>query len=94
MRPILFGIGVSLLGAAVVAVLARWPVPLIIWLALMGLVLTAGILFERGRYKPAAPRPPGPEWVATDERFVDPASGETVTVFYQPATGERRYIRR
>ena len=93
MRPILFGIGVFLLGAAVVAALAGWPVPLVVWLALIGLALIAGIVFERGRYKPAAPDRPGPDWVATDERFVDPASGETVTVFYQPTTGERRYVR-
>jgi hypothetical protein len=51
-----------------------------------------GILFERGRYKPSEPRQPGPDWVATGERFVDPASGEPVAVFYQPATGERRYV--
>ena len=52
----------------------------------------ATILIERWRYKPLAQRPPGPDWQRTDERFVDPASGEPVTVFYQPATGERRYV--
>jgi len=93
MRPVLLGIGVFLLAAAIVAALAGCPVPLVAWLAVAGLVLTAGIVFERGRYKPAAPDRPGPDWVATDERFVDPASGETVTVFYQPTTGERRYVR-
>lgn len=94
MRPVLFGIGLFLLAAAIVAALVGCPVPLVAWLALIGLALTAGIAFERGRYKPAAPGRPGPDWVATDERFVDPASGETVTVFYQPTTGERRYVRR
>ena len=41
----------------------------------------------------AAGRPAaGPEWVATGERFVDPETGKLVTVYYHPATGERRYI--
>jgi hypothetical protein len=30
--------------------------------------------------------------VSTNERFIDPESGKTVTVFYQPFTGERRYV--
>ncbi len=37
-------------------------------------------------------RPPGGNWRRTDERFVDPASGKLVTVWYDPATGERRYV--
>jgi hypothetical protein len=49
-------------------------------------------LFERGRYKPNSPDRPGADWIATDERFLDPESGEIVTVFYQPQTGERRYV--
>ena len=28
----------------------------------------------------------------TDERFVDPETGHLVTVWYDPATGERRYV--
>jgi hypothetical protein len=92
LRAILLTIGVLLLGVAVVAVLAGRPAQLILAPMFLGIVLTAGILLERGRYKPPAPGQPGPGWIATDERFVDPASGETVAVFYQPATGERRYV--
>ena len=28
----------------------------------------------------------------TDERFVDPETGHLVTVWFDPATGERRYV--
>ena len=60
----------------------------------IGAALVGGILLERGRYKRAERQPPEPDWVATDERFIDPSSGEPVTVFYRPSTGERRYVGR
>jgi hypothetical protein len=91
LRVILLTIGVLLLGVAPIAVLAGWPAHLISVPAVLGIVLTAGILFERGRYKPPSSRRLGPDWVATSERFVDPTSGKIVAVFYQPTTGERRY---
>lgn len=38
-------------------------------------------------------RPPvGGRWQPTDEKFVDPESNQLVTVWYNPATGERRYV--
>jgi hypothetical protein len=61
-------------------------------LAVPGFVLLFALVVERWRYKPLKGRPPGPDWVPTNERFVDPESGKLVTVFYQPATGERRYV--
>ena len=61
-------------------------------LAIPGLVLVVAALFERWRYKRLAGSRPGHEWVATDERFVDPESGRLVTVYLLPATGERRYV--
>ena len=57
-----------------------------------GLLLLLGLVVERWRYKPVTTHRPGPDWVSTNERFIDPESGETVTVFYQPSTGERRYV--
>jgi len=94
LRSALLAIGGVALGGALVAGLAGAPFPLVVWLLLIGAVLVAGILFERGRYKRTERGQPGADWVATDERFVDPDSGETVTVFYRPSTGERRYIGR
>ncbi len=61
-------------------------------LAIPGLVLLFGLLVEPWRYKPLADREPGPGWIPTDERFIDPESEKLVTVFYKPATGERRYV--
>src|SRR5207253_10841711 len=60
--------------------------------AVPGLVWLCALVVDRWRYKPVTGRPPGAGWVATNERFVDPESGKSVTVFYQPATGERRYV--
>jgi hypothetical protein len=59
-----------------------------------GVLLFVGLVFERWRYKPLADRPPGPDWVPTDERFIDPETGKLVTVYHHPRTGERRYIAR
>jgi hypothetical protein len=61
-------------------------------LAVPGLLLLFGLVVERWRYKSLTSRRPGPDWVPTNERFLDPESGNVVTVFYQPSTGERRYV--
>ena len=31
-------------------------------------------------------------WRPTGEKFIDPASGQPVEVWFDPATGERRYV--
>jgi hypothetical protein len=55
-----------------------------------GLILL-GTLFERWRYRPNESRP-GAGWEPTGERFQDPQSGQTLQVFYDPRSGERRYV--
>jgi hypothetical protein len=45
------------------------------------------VLWRRG------PQPPGPDWQKTEERFVDPSSGETLDVWFHPTSGERAYVR-
>jgi hypothetical protein len=92
LRAVLLGLGVLALGGSLIAALHGAPFPVVFWLALIGAALVGGILFERGRYKPTTAGHPGPGWIATGERFADPESGETVTVYYQPSTGERRYV--
>jgi hypothetical protein len=62
------------------------------WLVVWGLVLVVGLAIERWHYKPVTDARPGPEWQATDERFVDPESGRLVRVYFHPQTGERRYV--
>jgi hypothetical protein len=94
LRSVLLAIGIVALGAALILALCHAPFPLVFWPGVWGILLVGGILFERGRYKQATPDHPGAGWVATDERFVDPQTGERVTVFFQPSTGERRYVGR
>jgi hypothetical protein len=43
-------------------------------------------------YGSASARPLDSNWRATDERFVDPESGKLVTVWFDPQSGERRYV--
>jgi len=78
---------VTLLGFTLLAVTwdpVAWP-----WLIVAAL-LVAGTVFER-RYHDAAGRPTGPGWERTAERFRDETTGRLVTVWYNRATGERRY---
>jgi hypothetical protein len=84
-------LGVALLMAGVIAIdygVAGLP----LWLLLVGGTITAGTVFERVIYKPLLGKKPGPGWVRTAERFVDPESGKTVDVFYKPSSGERQYV--
>ncbi len=61
------------------------------WAAFQLAILLVAMLFERRRYKPLeGAAPPGFE--ATPERFVDPATGTPVQVWFNPATGERCYV--
>ncbi len=62
--------------------------PFVAWTA----ILAAALAFERRKYGAASPGAPGPGWRATDERFVDDATGRMVRVWFDPATGERRYV--
>ena len=56
-----------------------------------GGVVLLGTAFERWRYRPGNARPEA-RWQPTGERFEDPQSGKTLRVFYDPRTGERRYV--
>lgn len=57
----------------------------------MGGLIILGTAFERWRYRPQDDRP-GAGWEPTGERFEDPKTGRTVQVFYDPRSGERRYV--
>jgi hypothetical protein len=83
--------GVMLAGAAIGA-LAGCRLAAMIPLAVWGAIFAGGVLVERWRYKPLADDRPGLDWQATPERFVDPETGRLVTVFFNPASGERRYV--
>jgi hypothetical protein len=64
---------------------AAWPL-----LAVAG-VFAVGVFYERNFYRGAA-APRGGGWQPTAERFRDEESGEMVTVWFNAATGERRYV--
>jgi hypothetical protein len=57
----------------------------------LGVLILLGTLFERWRYRPNDARPAA-GWEPTGERFEDPQTGKTVEVFYDPRSGERRYV--
>jgi len=63
-----------------------WPAT--IW----GVILLLAVLFERWRYR-KEPSIHQASWQTTGERFIDPESGEPTEVQYDPASGERRYVR-
>jgi len=78
---------------AFTAALIGTAIDLGVWPSLVASgVLLAGTLFERRRYGASQARPAGGGWRETGERFVDDASGRPVTVWYNGATGERRYV--
>ena len=66
---------------------AGWP-PLV-----MGVLIVLSVIFE-GRYRRAncAITPSGPDWQQTAETFRNDETGRMVKVWFNPATGERRYV--
>ncbi|MGH8298312.1 MAG: hypothetical protein ACRES6_03375 [Steroidobacteraceae bacterium] len=61
-----------------------------LYLICLGTAIILGTAFERWRYRNAPPA--GASWERTGERFEDPATGETMEVHYDRASGERRYV--
>jgi hypothetical protein len=61
------------------------------YLAVNGLLIIGGVIFERSAYRPRLSSGPG-QWELTGERFVDPTTKRLVEVRYNPATGERDYV--
>jgi hypothetical protein len=69
-------------------------VVLAIWGAVIALAVLVWFVFRSGGYKrQPLDAPPGPDWEPTNERFVDPSSGETLDVWFHPPSGERAYVR-
>ena len=58
--------------------------------AIWGCIIAAAVLLERWRYRSRDAAPDG-DWQKTQERFIDPETGQPMQVFYNPRTGERRY---
>jgi hypothetical protein len=79
----------AILGAVLLAA-AGLGAGIVLYVFIQGLIVVAALLFERGRYKP--PITPGGLWQETEERFVDPSTGQLMKVRYNPQTGARDYV--
>jgi hypothetical protein len=90
-RKAILIVGAVLLTISVVGVLTG-RTGAMIGSAAFGAVLVVAVLVERYIYKPIGNEPPGPGWDKTAERFADPRSGKDVTVYFNPTTGQRRYV--
>lgn len=84
-------LALGLIAIAAGAFLLRAPPGPRIYLICIGAAIILGTVFERWRYRAAAPA--NARWERTGERFEDPATGETMEVQYDRASGERRYVR-
>jgi hypothetical protein len=92
LRPILTIAGILAVVGAVLLVMCGAPFPSVIWLAVLGIVILLGVVFERAHYKALSADSPGEGFEPTPERFVDPETGKLVQVHVNPATGERAYV--
>ncbi len=90
LRNVVLGIASAMFAVMVtVGIVAHWvTLPAMIALALA----IAALWFERRVYKANHRDRPGPEWTRTAERFIDPTTGESVVVYFDTRTGERRYV--
>jgi hypothetical protein len=92
LRQIILLLACLCLAGAVAATMvdpAAWPA-----VAVAGL-LVLGTAFERFYYRgggTGAGAGAGGRWQATSERFHDEETGGLVTVWFNPVTGERRYV--
>jgi hypothetical protein len=79
------GVLIALCGVALWASGGGWM------LLILGAVVIVSVLLEP-IYGRVTNRPVGGNWRPTDEKFVDPESGKLLTVWFDPATGDRRYV--
>ena len=90
LRRILIAYGLLCLVGAVVLFALHVTLALVIYLAVNGLIIVGGILFERRGYRPKVSQSGG-NWQKTGERFVDTTTKREVEMYYNPQTGERDY---
>ena len=90
LRKAILAYGVLAIIGAVVLALAGIITGLVVYLFVNGAVVIAALLFERGRYRPTVT--PGGKWEDTEERFIDPSTGQLMKVRYNPQAGAREYV--
>jgi membrane protein implicated in regulation of membrane protease activity len=90
LRSGLLVFGIVLTGIGLVLLIMRGThsgQPFLIW----GAIVVIAVLCERWRYR-RNEHSKGGQWQQTGERFEDPETGQNMEVFYDPASGERRYV--
>lgn len=90
LRRVLIAYGVLCLIVAGILLAVHATIVLVIYLAVNGLLIVGGILFERRGYRSRVDRTRG-QWQPTGERFMDPTTGRVVEVYFNQQTGERDY---
>ena len=90
MLRIIIAYGLLCLAGAILLFTLHVTIVLVIYLAVNGLIIVGGLLFERRGYRPTVSRAEG-NWQKTGERFIDPTTKREVEVYYNPQTGERDY---
>jgi hypothetical protein len=85
-------VAAAALAVALFVLVTAGAVPGLIGLAFWAVFLLVALAVERWRYGRILAAPPGPEWRANGERFVDAESGRTVAVYEQPGSGRRAYV--
>jgi len=91
LRTAVIAIGIAGFLAGLVA-LAMHAFPPAAIFGFWGALVVIGTIYERYRYKPLEEGRPGGNWVETSERFIDDETGKAVTVYVDPASGERKYV--
>lgn len=90
LRKTVIALGIAFLALAVYLYFQAGVTQAAIVLAVDGVIVMGGTIFERSRYAPKVDLRSA-DWRPTGERFVDPASGKLTEVYFNPTTGERDY---
>ncbi|HEY9287917.1 MAG TPA: hypothetical protein VIT43_07840 [Candidatus Dormibacteraeota bacterium] len=90
LRKAILAYGVLAIVCGILLLAAGIGVGIVIYLLIQGIVVLAALLFERGRYRPTVTQ--SGDWQETEERFVDPSTGQLMKVRYNPRTGVRDYV--
>ncbi len=92
LRSFVIAVGAICLLGGLIALAARLCPPAFVFV-FWGAIILLGTIYERFRYKPIESGTPGAGWTKTSERFIDDETGEPVTVWLDPASGERKYVK-
>mgnify|MGYP001600918714 CR=1 FL=1 len=92
LRNVVIAIGAACFVGGLIALATGLCPPAFVFM-FWGGIIVLGTVYERVRYKPIENAAPGAGWTRTDERFIDDETGQPVTVWLDPASGERKYVK-